>query len=406
VEAPLAKKKTVDLFGEDKIVRPQNEFDALLNSSGGVQTRGLNPGDKFRGEVLAVTGQEAFISTGTPIDAVMPFAPSATVPSPKAGDFLEVVVIRVREGEILVKEVGTAGVSAEMDSLEDAHDMEIPVEGVVTEAVNGGFRVKVQGQKAFCPVSQIDWRCVNPADYVGKKFTFIITKLDRGRDLVVSRRKILEIERTLNEGEFMRNATIGEIFSGQIFRIEKYGAFVRLENGIEGLIPISELSFGRIGHPQEVVNLDQTVQVKLLRITEEEDRLKVSFSLKQGGSVVDPWSSLQSDFPVGAQLEGTVEHKEPFGLFVSIALGVTGLLPRSAWRDATDGNQYEMKRKGDKVKVRVDRIDLDTHKLSFSLPRDEDDNTWRDHAAAQQGTATTAKSFGTLGDLLKGIKGK
>ena len=176
---------------------------------------------------------------------------------------------------------------------------------------------------------------------------------------------------------------------------------MRLENGIEGLIPVSEMAWGRIGHPQEVVNLEMPVQVKLLQITEDGDRLKVSFSLKQGGSVTDPWATIESDYPVGTQSEGVVEHKEPFGLFVNIARGVTGLLPRSSWRDSTEAQQIEMKRKGDKLKVRVERIDLEAHKLSFSLPREEEDETWRNHSAA---AGVKSAGLGTLGDLLKGFK--
>lgn len=398
----MSKKKTVDLFGdEDQPKRAQNEFEALLNSSG-VQARGLTAGDRFRGEILAVTGQEAFVSTGTPTDAVMPFVIGSDGEKPKAGDFVDVVVVRVREGEIMVKAVGARGVSMDVDSLEDAYDMEIPIEGVVLDANKGGFRVKLQGQSAFCPISQMDWRVTNAADYVGRKYEFIITKFEKGRDLVVSRRKILEQERALNEGEFQNKSQVGDIFTGTIFRIEKYGAFVRLSDGIEGLIPISEMSYGRINHPQEVVNLDQAVQVKLMRVAEDGDRLKLSFSLKEGGGVEDPWQTLSSTHPVGSQWDGQVEHKEAFGIFVRIAVGVTGLLPRSAWRDSADAKTYENKRKGDSVRVQIGRIDLDARKLSLSLPGEEEDQTWRDHDS-QKGAG---KSFGTLGDLLKGIKVK
>jgi small subunit ribosomal protein S1 len=375
-----------------------NEFERLLNSSG-VSARGLSAGDRFRGEILAVSGQEAFVSTGTPTDAVMPLA--ADGEKPKAGEFVDVIVVRAREGEILVKPVTGRGGSVETDSLEDAFDMEIPVEGTVTEAVKGGFRVKVQGVAAFCPISQMDWRVVNAADYVGRKYEFIITKWDKGRDLVISRRKLLEQERAANEGDFQNSAQIGDIFTGTIFRIEKYGAFIRLTNGIEGLIPVSEMSWNRINHPQEVVNLDQQVQVKLLSVAEDGDRLKIGFSLKAGGGVDDPWLSLESAFPVGSQVEGTVEHKEAFGIFVRIAMGVTGLLPRSAWRDSVDAKEYENKRKGDKLKVRVARIDLDNRKLSLALPGEDDDQSWREHTGAAGGAG---KSFGTLGDLLKNVK--
>ncbi len=134
-------------------------------------------------------------------------------------------------------------------------------------------------------------------------------------------------------------------------------------------------------------------------------RLKVSFSLKQSGVVDDPWSSVESTFPVGLIVDGTVEHRESFGLFVRIAMGITGLLPRSAWRDSTEAKEWESKRKGDQVKVRVDRIDLGNRKLSFSLPREEEDETWREHSAASMKSSKTT-GFGTLGELLKNVKGK
>lgn len=396
----MAKKKSHDdLFGDDETKRPPTEFENLLNASG-VRARGLAPGDRFRGEVLAVSGQEAFISTGTPTDAVMPFAADA---KPTVGDWIDVIVIRAREGEILVKAVGARGVHAEADSLEDAFDMELPVEGTVLESVKGGFRVKVQGQSAFCPISQMDWRVVDPTVYVGRKYEFIITKWEKGRDLVVSRRKLLEQERAGAEGDFQKKHQVGDILSGTIFRIEKYGAFVRMSDGIEGLIPIRELSWGRINHPQEVVQMDQTVQVKLMSVVEDGDRLKVSLSLKEGGGLEDPWASIESTFPVGTQVDGTVEHKESFGLFVRLATGVTGLLPRSSWRDAVNGKEYENKRKGDSVRVRVARLDLDARKISLSLPGEEEDDSWRSSSAL---SSSSSGGLGTLGDLLKGVKVK
>lgn len=398
----MSKKKSTDVFAdEDRAARPMNEFEALLNATG-VSARGLSVGDRFRGEVLAVSAQEAFISTGSPSDAILPLV--AGREAPKVGDVLDVVVVRARENEILVKVSGSTGGGGEVDSLEDAFDMELPVEGQVLEAVKGGFRVKVAGQSAFCPISQIDWRCTDPSAYVGRKYEFIITKWERGRDLVVSRRKVLELQRAEHEGEFLNTAQVGDILSGQIVRLEKYGAFVRLENGIEGLVPISEMSWGRIAHPADVVSMDQSVQVKLIRMEEDGDRLKLSFSIKQGGSTADPWETIEQEFPVGRNIEGTIEHKEPFGLFVNIALGVTGLLPRSAWRDAVDGNQYENKRRGDRVKVRVDRVDTNARKLSFSLPREDEDESWREHSSAS--ARPSGGGLGTLADLLKNVKVK
>jgi small subunit ribosomal protein S1 len=397
----MAKKKSLDhLFEEDNQTKSENEFDSLLDSTAGVQSRGFVTGDTFKGEILAISGQEAFVSTGTPMDAIMPFAMAEGKEPPKVGDVVSVVVVRVRNGQILVRPQGAKGVRMDGDTIEDVFQMELPVEGTVLEAVKGGFRVKVQEHKAFCPISQMDFRVLAPEDYVGKKFSFLITKWERGRDLVVSRRKLLDIDRKASEKDFAKTGEVGAIFTGTVFRLEKYGAFVRLENGVEGLIPISEMSWGRINHPQDVVHMGQVIQAKLIRVAEEDGRLKVSLSLKQGGSTSDPWASIESQFPPGSQVEGVVEGKEQFGLFVNVAVGVTGLLPRSAWRDAADGAQYEGKRKGDKVKVRVEKIDLETHRLSFSLPREDEDDSWRAHSAVSK------SSFGSLGDMLKDVKVK
>jgi small subunit ribosomal protein S1 len=397
----MSKKKSVDLFGDDTEVRAPNEFEQLLQSSGAGGRR-IKVGDRLRGEVLAINASEAFVSTGTAIDAVMPLNPAAEPPF-KVGDLIDVTVVRATETEVLVKGAfQRGGDGPEADNLEDAYEMELPVEGTVLEVVKGGFRVKVHGEKAFCPVSQIDFSCKVPEDYVGRKYQFIITRYERGRDLVVSRRKLLDLERAGSEADFLRDAKIDEVYSATVFRLEKYGAFVRLENNVEGLIPISEMSWNRINHPQEVVNMDQVVQVKLMRIQEEGSRLRVSFSLKQGGSVQDPWATIEQEYPVGTTREGTVERRESYGMFVNIGVGISGLLPRSAWRDHEDQRAFESKRPGDRVAVRVDRLDLDQRRLSFSLPREEEDESWRE----QNTGASTNAGFGTMADLFKGVTGK
>ena len=401
----MAKKKSVDLFGDENETQAPSEFEQMLNSSG-VVARRIKVGDRLRGEVLALNLAEAFVSTGTAIDAVMPLNPAAEPPF-KVGDLIDVTVVRATETEVLVKGAfQRGGDGPEADNLEDAYTMELPVEGTVLEVVKGGFRVKVHGEKAFCPVSQIDFSCKVPEDYVGRKYQFIITRFERGRDLVVSRRKLLDAERAASEADFLRDAKVDDIYSATVFRLEKYGAFVRLENNVEGLVPIGELSWNRINHPQEVLNLDQVVQVKLIRLEEENGRLRVSFSLKQGGSVEDPWASIEADYPVGTTREGTVERKENYGMFVNIGVGVSGLLPRSAWRDSEDQRAFESKRPGDRVVVRVDRLDLDQRRLSFSLPREEEDESWREQSAAAHSAAAAGTGFGSLANLFKDVKVK
>jgi small subunit ribosomal protein S1 len=278
------------------------------------------------------------------------------------------------------------------------------VKGKVTEAVKGGYRVEIQGKRAFCPFSQIDHRAnPDPATYLDKTFDFIITQYDP-RNLVVSRRKLLDLQRAEGEGAFMLSKKPGDRLSGMITKIENFGAFCRLDDGVEGLIPISELAWGRVANPAEVVRVGQNVQVILMRVSEENDRLRVSLSLKQAGDDGDPWLKVSENFPVGKIIEGTVERRENYGLFVNIAPGITGLMPRSKWRDHTEAASFERRARGDKMPVMVSEINFEEHKLTLSPPADLDDGAWRSHAAAAPGSSAKSTGMGSFADLFANAK--
>ncbi len=406
--------KKTDLFGDavdSRSLRSEEDFRSLFESSAG-PGRDLKVGDSFEGEILSIGKEESFVSTGTTDDAQIPTLDLKDKNGAllyKVGDKLKVRVVRTRDGEILVKRTDSVSSGADdVDSLEDAFDLELPVKGKVTEAVKGGFRVEMHGKKAFCPFSQIDLRAANdPAEYLGKSFEFIITQHE-SRNLVVSRRKVLELQRAEGEGAFMLSRKPGDKLQGTITKIEKFGAFCRLEDGVEGLIPVSELAWGRVSDPHEVVRVGQSVSVVLMRVTEEGDRLRVSLSLKQGGDEGDPWMQVPQIYPVGTITDGTVERKEAYGLFVNIAPGVTGLMPRSKWRDVIDGSQYENKKKGERLKVMISEVNFEEKRLTLSPPTDVDDGAWRAHAgggsAGGASAGTAKKGFGTLGDMLQPAK--
>ena len=397
-----------DLFGDESASGApgsgpnRDDFAALFEQSMNPARR-LRVGDAFKGEILSIGKEHAFVSTGTPIDGSLPTIELASAKDPDAkyavGDVIEVRVVRVNETEILLRRTDSLSSAAEVESLEDAFDLELPVEGRVSEPVKGGVRVMLGGKTAFCPISQLDLRRVeNTQDYVGKKFEFIVTQFENGgRNIVVSRRKVLELQRAEGEGAFLETAKPGQIFHGRITRIEKFGAFVQLAGGVEGLIPISEIAWGRVGDPRDVVSIGQEVDVALLRATEEDGRLRVSLSLKQAGGEGDPWTRVEQDFPVGRVVEGTVERKEAYGLFVRISPVIVGLLPRSKWRDRVDGAQFENRKKGDKLSVQVDEIKADEKRISLTPPEDRDDGAWRLHS-------TKTGGFGTLGDLLSAVR--
>ena len=285
-----------DIFGDD-VPEQKNEasFEELFAQSNKNLDRKLRVGDEVKGEILSIGKEETYVSTGTPSDGLVltkDLWDENKHVKYNVGDTIDLVVTAIRNGEIRLSKRGS--LAASTDSLEDAFDMELPIEGRVTELVNGGLRVNVAGKTAFCPISQIDTKFVQDAtEYVGKKFEFMITQFDKkGRNIVVSRRKILELQKAESEGAFMQLHKTGDIMSGKVTRLERFGAFVELEGGVEGLVHISELGWSRITDPSEVVTSGQSISVKLLKVEEIDGKLKISLSLKQADGEGNPWNSV------------------------------------------------------------------------------------------------------------------
>lgn len=382
-----------DLFGDD-VDSQESDFQSLFEKSLDRAGGRVSVGQTFKAEILSIGAEEAFVSTGTAQDAVLLRADLLDEEKKlkyKVGDIIEVTVLKAREGEIRVTRKGSKKTAADIDSLQDAFDMELPIEGRVLELVKGGFRVDIQGRRAFCPISQIDSSFVQDGQaYVEKKFEFLITQLDeQGRNIVVSRRKLLDLQKAENEGLWMEKAKVGDVLPGEVTRLEAFGAFVKVSEGVEGLVHVSEIGFIRLKHASEALKVGEKVQVKILKFEELDGRLKISMSIKQAGGVGDPWMQVPVSFPVGSIVDGTVDKKENFGLFVQLAPGINGLLPRSKWKDSTEASQYESKKKGDSIKIRVDQILFEERKISLGLPTEADDESWRQ-------ISQSANSFGAL----------
>lgn len=391
------------MFGDELSKHNDNDFASIFESGSGAVGQKLSVGQKFTGEILSINKAESFVSTPSTQDAMIlntELLDSENNLKHKVGDRIEVVVVNTKGGEIRVTKVGSRKASSDMDSLEDAYDMEMPVEGRVTEVCNGGFRVQIQNKTAFCPVSQMDYKVgTDHQIYVNKKYEFLITQFDaRARNIVVSRRKLLDLQKVENEGEFMNKFKVGDIVEGTVNRFEKFGAFIGLGGGVEGLCHISEIGWSRLADPSEVLSLGQTVQVKILDILEEGTRLKISLSVKAAGGEGDPWMKVPEMFPVGSQHDGIVEKKEQYGLFVNIGPGVTGLLPKSKWRDSIDSASFENKKKGDKIKIQIDEILFEQKRISLGVAGSAEDQSWRETVTAKSGFTTNR--FGNLSDLM------
>lgn len=381
------KNNNDDLFGPST-TNASEDFATMFEQSQANVHKTLRVGDKFKAEILSIGKSEAFVATGTPMDAVLlgtDLLDENKNVKYKVGDVIDVVVVRVTNDEIRVTRKGAKGAPVDFDSLEDAFDMEMPVEGKVTEVVNGGFRVSVQGQNAFCPVSQLGIPFgADGNEYVGKKFEFIITQFEpKKRNIVVSRKKLLNLQKAENEGVWLTQNKVGDIVTGDVTRVEQFGAFVDLGGGVEGLVHVSEVGFTRLKHANEGVRVGDKVQVKILRIEETENQVKISLSMKQAGELVDPWNMIPQTFPVGTVFDGIVDKREPYGMFIHITQGINGLLPKSKWRDSEEAKKFDHTNKGDVIKVRIDEIRFEDRKISLGLPTEEQDNSWQSHKSAQ-----------------------
>ena len=282
----------------------------------------------------------------------------------------------------------------------------MPVEGIVKENNKGGFNVSLSGTRAFCPISQIDSKFVeNPEDYLGKKFEFLITKLEHGRgdrlDLVVSRRALLEKEQAVLAVELRKKLTVGTVLKGEVTTIKPYGAFVDL-GGLEGMIHVSEMSQSRISDPNEVLKVGDKVEVMVQKIVPSADGKKserIALSLK--ALEKSPWDDAMEKFPVGSIFKGTVVRLQPFGAFVEIDKGLEGLVHISELGAKKRINHpRDIVAVGDEVSATVLRVDPVNQRLALTLKSADDEDGAMAIDIAMHQNSNTKQGMGTLGDLL------
>lgn len=385
-----------DIFGDDNSEK-KDDFGALLEASYDQLKVSFSKGDKVRGEVLTIGKEEVFVSVAGKDGVVhKPELLKDGVLTVKVGDILDLFVIRSQEGLLQLTVKPSSKALAE--SLEDAFDFETPVEGRVTEAVNGGFRVNLQGKTAFCPTSQMDSKPITaPEEYLNRKFEFIITKFEeKGRNIVVSRRKVLDLEALENQGAFLQSTRVGDEVTGKVVRMEAFGAFVQIAPGLEGLLHISEIGWSRLAHPSEALQMGETLTAKVIRLEEDGNgRLRISLSRKQASE--DPFLKAADSHKVGQILKGTIRKIERFGFLIELAPGFVGLLPRSAMKEVSTEENLDKKTVGETLEVQIKEINLADKRISLGLPNSSDDQSWKEFSSSG------SKSFNAFGDQLKGL---
>ena len=287
----------------------------------------------------------------------------------KTGDELEVYVVAVTESEIRLSRAlgGDAGIGA----LKDAFEREIPVSGKVKSLVKGGFEISLMGRRAFCPISQIDVKKVEKGEeYIGNAYNFKIIKFEeKGKNIVLSRSAILAAEQKDVLDRLIKDLQKTDSITGKITKVNNVGAFMEISNGLEGLIHISELSWGRVEHASSLLNPGDIVTAKVLKIeppAEGKRYPRISLSLKQLQK--HPWSSLDSKIKVGEKVSGRITRCTDFGAFVEIMPGVEGLIHISELgADHRLKNASEVVSTGNLVEVMIIGIDPENKRLSLSL---------------------------------------
>lgn len=384
-----------------------HESFADLFKDDSLSQKQLSAGQKIKATVVSVSQDTIFLDVGAKSEGYLDrkeLEDETGDVTVKPGDSLEVYFLSSAQNEMLfTSKIG--GGSTSRAHLEEAYRSSIPLEGFVSKEIKGGFEITVAGNiRSFCPYSQMDLKRTNdPEEYIGRHLLFKITQLsESGRNIVLSRRIILEEEREQKREELRKHLQEGMTVRGKITSIKDFGSFVDVD-GIEGLIPISEIGWSRTENISDVLTEGQDVEVVILKLDWENNRF--SFSLKQ--ALPDPWQDIAQRFPAGSSHPGTVVRLTKFGAFVNLAAGIDGLIHISKLGGGKRINHpKEVVEEGQTVEVKIEGIDQENKRLSLALVAESADEDAADveketrQYMQQQVKHEKNEPFGTLGEIL------
>ena len=395
-DAPAAAAKVVE--GSDGMLL---EVDGQVIPNYDATIVPFEEGDVVTGRVVRIDKDEVLVDIGYKSEGVIPSNELSIRKSVDPDEEVELgeevdalVLTKEDQDGRLILSKKRARFERAWRKIEAAAESGEPVTGAVIEVVKGGLIVDL-GVRGFLPASLVDIRRVpNLDEYLGQAIETKVIELNRSRNnVVLSRRAVLEEERKEQRQAILERHQPGLIIEGQISNIVDFGAFVDLD-GIDGLIHISELSWSHVNHPSEVLSIGDTVQVKVLDI--DRDRQRISLGLKQ--TQEDPWQRVVDTYNVGDELEGTVTKVVAFGAFVEILEGVEGLVHISELAQQHVENPREIVQPGDDVRVRILEIDSERRRLSLSIKRVEGQQLpRRDMTAPEQSAAGDLDDVPELG---------
>jgi small subunit ribosomal protein S1 len=339
--------------------------------------RTIRSGQVVSGTILQLDSEHVLVDIGYKSEgqiATWEFADPNGVVRVKPGDTVDVMVEEVEdENGIILLSKEKADRLRVWDDLSNAHEADEVVEGVITGRVKGGLSVSLRGVKAFLPGSQVDLRPVRNLDrIIGETHKFKIIKFNKRRgNIVLSRRALLETERQSLREETLRSLQEGQVIEGIVKNLTDYGAFIDL-GGIDGLLHITDMSWGRLAHPSELFQVGDKVRVQILKFDPDSER--VSLGLKQ--LQPDPWVNVKDRYPIGLRLHGKVVSLADYGAFVELEPGVEGLIHISemSWTKRVK-HPSKMVAIGDDVDVIVLDVDEESRKISLGMKQIEP-NPW------------------------------
>ncbi len=403
---PMTTKPETDFLDGD--INFESALEDYLNCDFGE----LEEGTIVKGEVVRVDNDNVLVDVNFKSEGQIPlaeFLDASGEPAVKVGDIVDVFIIRKNDQE------GTIALSYEkakrmqmFDQLEGLQEKEGIVTGTITRRIKGGYTVDIGGVEAFLPGSHVDLRPVPDMDaLVGQEFDFRVLKINRKRsNVIVSRRVLLEEERDNKRDDLLKVLEEGQTVVGRAKNITEYGVFVDL-GGLDGLLHITDMSWRRIRHPKEMVQLGQEMELKVLSFDKETQ--KVSLGLKQ--LVPDPWQDINERFPIGKHMSGKITNIVDYGAFVELEPGVEGLVHISemSWTRKLR-HPSQMVKVGDEVEVVIIGVDEDKKRVSLGMKQVKP-NPWDivrekyPEGTIIEGTIKNITEFGMFLGIEDGIDG-
>lgn len=376
----------------------------------------FEPGQKVQGQVVLLGDENVFVNLGARIEGVISRKElqneegELTV---AVGDEISAYVVKATASYIELGKTFAAR-SEGHDALEQAFAAGLPVEGKVMSTNKGGYEITVMGQRAFCPMSQIDMDFTHePEVHVGQTYRFKISRFEaqgKNLNLVVSRSELQRAERAEQAEETLRTLEAGQEREGVVRRLAKFGAFVDL-GGVDGLVHISEMGWGRVSDPSEVVNVGDSVKVRVLDIQNREagpEKMRISLSMKSPQD--DPWSEAVEKYDRGSVHTGEVVRLEQYGAFVQLEPGVDGLVHVSELSLARVSRPRDVVQVGQSVQVQIKDVDVARQRISLSMKSLLGDPWSRVHENYSEGMEIEGRienveGFGVFVNLEPGLTG-